>query len=96
MKGNAVRLVHFFLLPLIFTLVAASISHFLTAATKFLCCSSNKKVCPLSLAVALCRSFLAELRWPVSYFLFFSVVYFLYIPNLWTWQTISAFRFRFY
>ena len=35
--------VTFFSLPLIFTLVAASISHFLTAATKFLCRSSNKK-----------------------------------------------------
>ena len=34
----------FFSLPLIFTLVAASISHFLTAATKFSCCSSNKKM----------------------------------------------------
>ena len=37
----------FFSLPLIFTLVAASISYFLTAATKFLCCcsccSSHKK-----------------------------------------------------
>ena len=30
----------FFSLPLIFTVVAASISHFLTAATKFSCCSS--------------------------------------------------------
>ena len=28
-------------------LVAASISHFVTAATKFSCCSSNKKVSPL-------------------------------------------------
>ena len=37
----------FFSLPLIqfyFALVAASIRHFLTAATKFSCCSSNKKV----------------------------------------------------
>ena len=35
--------VHFlFLLPLIFTLVAASISHFLTAAIKFSCFSSNE------------------------------------------------------
>ena len=46
--GNAVRfLVHFFSLPLIFpliALVAASISHFVTAATKFSCCSSNKKM----------------------------------------------------
>ena len=31
----------FFLLPLISTLVAASISHFLTAAIKFSCFSSN-------------------------------------------------------
>ena len=32
----------FFTLPLIFTLVAASISHFLTAAIKCSCYSSNK------------------------------------------------------
>ena len=30
-------------LPLIFTLVAASIFHFLATAAKFSCCSSNKK-----------------------------------------------------
>ena len=51
---NVVRvLVHlFFSLLLILTLVAASISHFLTAAIKFSCYSSNKKclVCFLSLA----------------------------------------------
>ena len=49
----------FFSLPLIFTLVAASISHFLTAAKKFSRCSSHKKcfLCFLSLALALCRSF---------------------------------------
>ena len=49
----------FYSLPLIFTLVAASISHFLTAAKKFSRCSSNKKcfLCFLSLALALCRSF---------------------------------------
>ena len=40
------------------TLVPASISHFLTAATKFSCCCSNKKnVSLLSLAIAVCRSF---------------------------------------
>ena len=48
-------------LPLIFTLVAASISHFLTAAAKFSCCSSDKKclLCFffLYLALALCHSF---------------------------------------
>ena len=37
----------FFLLPLILTLVAASISHFPTAAIKFLCYSSKKNLCPL-------------------------------------------------
>ena len=36
-------LVHFFSLPLVFSLVAASISYSPTAATKFSCCSSNKK-----------------------------------------------------
>ena len=46
----------FFRLPLIFTLV--SIFHFLATATKFSCCSSNKK-CRLffALALAFCRSF---------------------------------------
>ena len=43
-------------------LVAAAISHFVSAATKFSCCSSNKKclllfVCFLSLALDLCRPF---------------------------------------
>ena len=36
-----VVLFNFFSLPLIFTMVTASISHFLTAAIKFLCYSSN-------------------------------------------------------
>ena len=45
----------FFSLPLIFTLVAASISHFLTAAIKFSCYSSNEigLLCFLPLAPAL-------------------------------------------
>ena len=41
-------------------LVAARISHFATTATKFSCCSSNKKMsllCFLSLALDLCRPF---------------------------------------
>ena len=56
--GNVVCFpVHFFSLPLIFTLVTASISHFRTAAIKFLCYSSNK-ICllyflPLALALSL-------------------------------------------
>ena len=43
--GNVVRvLVHFFFTAahIHLALVAASISHFVTAATKFSCCSSNK------------------------------------------------------
>ena len=44
-EGNIVGVpVHFFSLPRNFTLVAASISHFLTAAMKFLCSSSTKFV----------------------------------------------------
>ena len=47
--GNVIRVpVHFFSLPLIFTLHwwPLAVSH-LTAATKFSCCSSNKKMSPL-------------------------------------------------
>ena len=60
--GNVVRvLVHFFFTDAHFhlALVAASLSHFVTADTKFLCCSSNKKclLCFLSLALDLCRPF---------------------------------------
>ena len=43
--------VHFHL-----ALAVASTSHFVTAATKFSCCSSNKE-CLLSLALDLCRPF---------------------------------------
>ena len=56
--GNIVRAT----VPFFFTaahfhlaLMAASISHFVTAATKFSCCSSNKKISPLFF-------FLVELR----------------------------------
>ena len=47
----------FFSLPLIFNVVAASTSHFLTTATKFSCYYSNKKclLCFSSLALAFCR-----------------------------------------
>ena len=64
--GNVARLlVTFFSLPLSITLVAASISHFLPAATKFSCCSSNKKMSPFSFFLSLSLSvalFLVELR----------------------------------
>ena len=61
--GNVMRvLVHFFFHCCSFSpciLVAASISRFVTVATRFSCCSSNKKclLCFLSLSLDLCRPF---------------------------------------
>ena len=102
----------FFSLPLIFTVVAASISHFLTAATKFSCCSSTKKYlnCILSLTLALCRSFT---RWGslachlLSLFLCISISLYSKFVDMKTnlklntldntdTETFSAFRFRLY
>ena len=77
--GNVERVfIHFFFTAahFHFALVDASISHFVTAATKFSCCSSNKKMSPLIVFL------LFELRWPAAYFLFFSVFLLLSIPNL--------------
>ena len=48
----------FFSLPLTFTLVAASIPHFLTAATKFSCCLSNNFSFLFSLSSSLSLLFL--------------------------------------
>ena len=65
--------------------MAASICHFVTAATKFSCCSSNKKLSPLFLSLALnpCRPFS---RWaslaccPLSLFLCLSLaLYFKFV-----------------
>ena len=58
--------VHFFLPPLFFTWVTASISHFLTGAIKFSCYSSNKigLLCFLSLALAL--SLLSTSMWTLK------------------------------
>ena len=67
-------------------LVTAIISYFVTTATKFSRCSSNKNVSfvfYLSLQISVVL-FLVELRWPAAYFLFFSIFLLLYIPNLWT------------
>ena len=78
---------HFFFTAAHFhlTLVAFSISHLVTAVTKFSCCSSNKKMSPLFFISRSKKSrpFLVELRWPTAYFLFFSVFLSLYISNLW-------------
>ena len=69
-------------------LVAASISHFVTAPTKFSCCSSNKKclLCFLSLALVLLAllPFFSLSFSGLPLFLFFSVFLWLYIPNVWT------------
>ena len=73
------------------TLVAASISHFLTAVTKFSCCSSNKKNVSfvfLSLALDLCCPFsrLASLACRLlSLFLCLSLAPY---SKLWTWRWI--------
>ena len=87
-------------------LVATSISHFVTAATKFSCCSFNKKylLCFLSLALDLCRPF--SLPPTLSFSLSFSCSIFQNcghdnLPKLNTLdntdsETISAFRFRLY
>ena len=69
--GNVVRvLVHFFFTAAHFhlALVVASISHFVTAATKFSSSSSNNK---LSCFVVFFFFFFSRLCWPTAYFLFF-------------------------
>ena len=71
-KKSTLHVQHTFLLHF-FALVGAGISHFVTAATKFACCSSNKKMSPLF------SFFHVELRWPAAYFLFFSVFLLPYI-----------------
>ena len=71
-----------FPLSLIFTQVAASISYFLTAATKFHVVPPTKNVSFLFFNLALAL-FLVELRWPVALLSpFFSIFLFLYFPNL--------------
>ena len=91
--GNVVRLlVHRFFTTahFHFFIVASSISHFPTATAKFSCRFFNKVwlLCFYLLFWLSVARFLVELPWPVAYFLFFSVCFFLYIPNLWTWQLI--------
>ena len=73
-------------------LVGASISHFVTAATKFSCCSSKKRMSPLffisrsnSLSPFFSLSFAGL---PPTFSFSPSVFLLLYIPNLWTWQFI--------
>ena len=83
-------LFHFFSLPLIFTLhLIGSRWHFPFCHRhyKISMLSFQQKKCLLFLPLVLSISvalFLFELRWPVAYFLYFSVSLLLYIPNLWT------------
>ena len=73
----------FFLSPsLIFTLVAANISHFLTAVTKFSCWAPTENVSFVFFPLALALFFSLSFACLLPYFLFFSVLLFLYIPNL--------------
>ena len=88
-------LVHLFFTSTHFhlALVAASISHFVTAAKNLSCCSSNKKMFPLfffsrSRSLYMSPFFSLSFAFPSAYFLFFSVFLLLYILNLWTWQLI--------
>ena len=73
----------FFPPSLIFTQVAASISHFLTAATKFHVVPPTKNV-SFVLCISLQLFFSLSFAGLSPYFLFFSVFLFLYFPNLWT------------
>ena len=66
----------FFSLLLIFTLVAASISHFLTAPIKFSCFSSNE-IGLLCLSLALALAFLSTARQTFC----FLVVFFLFLKD---------------
>ena len=86
----------FFSLSLIFILVAASISHFLTATTKFHVVPLTKSVFFVFFSLALAL-FLIELCWPVallSLFEFFSVFLFLYIPIVDTTINLSLILYK--
>ena len=64
--------------------MTASISHFVSAPTKFSCCSSNKKMSPLFF-ISRSRPLLPFFSLSFAglpLFLFFSVFLLLYIPNL--------------
>ena len=111
-SGHRRRRPHLSYMDLATLMVAASISHFVTAATKFSCCSSNKKMSPLffisrfkSLSPFFSLSF-AELPLTFSFSLSFSCSIFqicgddnlskLITLDNTDTETISAFRFRVY
>ena len=73
----------FFPLSLIFTQLSASISHFLTAATRFHVVPPSKNV-SFVFSISLYFFFSLSFAGLSPYFLFFSVFLFLYFPILWT------------
>ena len=82
--GNVVRFIVQFFFPAAhfhLSLVAASISHFLTIATNFhgVLPTKNVSFVLYSRSRSLSLFFLDEICWPAAYFLFFSVFLFLYI-----------------
>ena len=88
MGGNVVSvIVHFFSLPLIFTLHRWPLAFLiLSSLLQNFHIGFQQKMSPffylsLQISVAL---FLVEFCWPVAYSLFFSVFLLLYVPNLWT------------
>ena len=94
--GNVVRvLVHFFFIATHYhlALVAATFSYFVTAATKFSCCSSNKKNVSFVFFFSRSRSLSPFLSLSFAGlqpdFHFSSVLLLLYIPNLWTCRTMN-------
>ena len=89
--GNVVRVLVFcfflFFTSLMFTLVEASISHFLTAATKFHVVPRTKNVSFAFFSLSLVLS-LVELCWPVALLSVFSIFLRLSLySRLWAWQS---------
>ena len=79
-------LVHFFSLPLIFTLhwwPRAFLIFSLPLQNCHVVLPTQKMSSLLFISVSVAL-FLVELHWPVAYVRFFSVFLLLYFPNLWT------------
>ena len=96
-------LVHFFSLLLIFTFVATSISHFLTAAKKIFMLFFQQRMSFLSLALAVCRPFsrwasltcrLLSLFLCLSLSLYYKFVNMTIILSLLLWTTPIQKRFQ--
>ena len=72
--------------------MTASISHLLTAPTKFSCCSSNRKSLLGYLSLALALPLFFSLSFATCRLLsLFSVLLFPYMPNMRTWQDAGGY-----